>query len=161
MAENFSLADFEDARPFFRLRAGADAARIADGDRAGMVVGHRPKHVAEFIFVLRLHVDDSGNLPEVADIEEAVVGRAVVAGKAGAIHAKGDVEVLQRDIMNDHVVGALQEGRVNGQERLHASHGEAAGEEGGMFFGDADVEVAVRDGALRNGQAPCRWAWQR
>ena len=131
-------------RAFFGFRAGADAARIADGDGAGMVVRHRPEHVAEFVFVLRLHVDDSGNGAQVADVEEAVVRRAVVAGEAGAIHAKRDVEVLQRDVMDDHVVGALHEGGVDGEEGLHPSHGEAAGEERGMFLGDADVESSVR-----------------
>ena len=79
VTENFGLADFEDARSLFRFCAGADAARIADGNGTGMVIGHRPKHVAKFILVLGLHMDDSGNRPEVADVEKAVVSRAVIA----------------------------------------------------------------------------------
>ena len=108
-----------------------------------MVIGHRPKHVAKFILVFGLHVDDSGNRPEVADIEKTMMSRAVVAGEAGAVHAEGDVEVLQRDIVNDHVVGALQESGVNGQEGFHASYGKAARKEGGVLFGDADVVTSV------------------
>ena len=57
-----------------------------------------------------------GNAAEIADVEEAVVGRAVVAGKAAAIHAEHDVEILQADVVDDLVEGALQEGGVNGAE---------------------------------------------
>ena len=60
--------------------------------------------------------------------------------KPAAIHAERDVEILQRDVVNDHVVGALHEGRVDRQERLEALRREAAGEERGVFLGDADVE---------------------
>ena len=72
------------------------------------------------------------------------MSRAVVAGEAGAVHAERNVEVLQRDIVDDHVVGALQEGGVYGQKGLHAAHGEAAGEEGGVLLGDAHVVASVR-----------------
>ena len=131
-------------RTFLRLRAGSDAARIANGDGTGMVIGHGPEHVAELVFVFGLHVDDSRNRAEVADIEKAVMSRAVVAGESRTVHAKRDVEVLQRDIMDDHVVGALEERGVNGQEGLHPAHGESAGEEGRVLLGDSHVEAAVR-----------------
>ena len=111
------------------------------------MVGHRPEHVDEFVFILRLHVHDVGDVAEVADVEEAVMRRAVVAAQAGAIHAEGDVQILQRDVVNDHVVGALHEGRVDREERLHPLGGEAAGEERGVLLGDPDVVVAV--GMLR------------
>ena len=129
----------------FRLRAGAGAARVADGDRAGVVVGHRPEHVDELVFILRLHVDDVRDVAQIADVEEAVVRWAVVAAQAGAIHAERDVQILQRDVVDDHVVGALHEGRVDRQERLQPLGREAAGEERGVLLGDADVEVACRD----------------
>ena len=50
--------------------------------------------------------------------------RAVVAAESGAIHAERDVEILQRHVVNDHVVGALHEGRVNRQERLELQSAE-------------------------------------
>ena len=104
----------------------------------------RPEHVDELVLVLGLHVDEVRDVAEVADVEEAVVGGAVVAAEAAAVHAEADREVLQRDVMNDHVVGALHEGGVDREERLQPLGGEAAGEERGVFLGDADVEVAVR-----------------
>ena len=71
----------------------------------------------EFVLVLRLHVDDSGDAAEVADVEEAVVRRAVVAAQAAAIHAERDVEILQRDVVDDHVVRALHEGASRSRGR--------------------------------------------
>ena len=71
-----------------------------------------------------------------------MVGRAIIAGEAAAIHAESHRQVLQRDVMDDHVVGALHEGRVNREERAEAFGGEAAGEKRGVFLGDADIVVA-------------------
>ena len=61
-------------------------------------------------------------MAQIADVEEAMVRRAVVAAEAGAVHAQPDVEVLQRHVVDDHVVGALHEGRIDRQERLHPLH---------------------------------------
>ena len=106
-------------------------------------MGDRPEHVGELGLVLRLHVDDAGDGSQVADVEKAVVRGAVVAGEASAIHAEGDIEILQRDVVNDHVVGALHEGAVNRNEGFHSLRGEAAGEKRGVFLGDADIEKPV------------------
>ena len=140
--QNLGFADLEKLG-FFRWNdSRAGAARVADGGGA-FVVGDRPEHVGELGFVLRLHVDDAGDGSQVADVEEAVVRGAVVAGEAGAVHAKGDIEILQCDVVNDHVVGALHEGAVNRDEGLHALRGETAGEKCGVFLGDADIEEPV------------------
>ncbi len=45
--------------------------------------------------------------------------------------------------MHQLIIGPLQEGRVDGDHRLHAFAGHAGGEGDGMLFGDADVEVAL------------------
>ena len=143
MFDDFAFADFEQARRFFWHDAGADAAWVANGDGAGVVVGHRPQHVAEFVFVFGLHVDEVWDVAEVADVKEAVVRGAVVAAESAAIHTQADGEILQRDIVNDHVVGALHEGGVNREEWREAFAREAGGEKRGVFLGDADVEIAV------------------
>ena len=126
---------------------------ITDGDWPGVVVGHRPEHVDEFVFILRLHVDEVRDMPEIADIEKAVMRRAVVAAESRAIHAKRDVQVLERDVVNDHVVGALHEGRIDREERLQALGGQAAGEERRVFLRDADVEVTGRMLRLEKAEA--------
>ena len=137
------------------------AARVADGDGAGVVVRHGPEHVDEFVLILRLHVDDAGDVAEVADVEEAVMGRAVVAAERPPRSMQRRTgRFLQRHVMDDHVVGALHEGGVDREEGLEALGGQAAGEERGVFLGDADVEVAVGQLLLEDAQARCRRAWR-
>ena len=60
--------------------------------------------------------------------------------------AKRTGRPLDRDVVDHLVVGALQEGRVDGAERAEALGGEAGGEGDGVLLGDADVEAALREG---------------
>ena len=99
----------------FHRSAGADAARIADGDGA-VVLQRGEHHVGQFVLVLGDHVDDVGDAAQIADVEEAVVRGAVVAGEAAAIHAEDHGQVLQADVVHDLVEGALQEGGIDGAE---------------------------------------------
>jgi hypothetical protein len=71
------------------------------------------------------------------------VGRAVVGDDAGPVEDEDDRQVHQADIVIDLVVGPLEEGRVDGHDRLEAGEGQARGEAHGMLLGDADVEEAV------------------
>ena len=52
---------------------------------------------------------------------------------------------LDRDVVDDLIVGALQERRIDHRERLEAFGGEAGGERHAVLFGDADVEAAFRE----------------
>ena len=151
--EDLGFTDFEELGGLFDGFSGERAARVADGGGAVVVIDHGPEHVDEFVFVFGLHVDEAGDVAEVADVEEPVVGGAVVAAEAAAVHAEADGEVLERDVMNDHVIGALHERGVDGEDGFEALSGETAGEEGGMFFGDADVEVAFGDFFLEETEA--------
>lgn len=143
--EDFCLADGEESGLVLDLRAGTIPARVANGNGAVFVVGHGPEHVDEFVFIFWLHVDEAGDVAEVSDIEEAVVSRAVIAGESSTVHAKADGKVLEGHVMNDHVIGALHEGGVDGEEGAQAFGGVTTGEKGGVFLGDADVEIAFGD----------------
>ena len=70
-----------------------------------------------------------------------------------AIEREHDRQVLQRDVVDQLVVAALQEGRVDRDHRLHALAREAGGEGDRVLLGDADVEVALREALLE--LAPC------
>jgi len=62
--------------------------------------------------------------------------------------------------VDDHVVGALHEGGIDGKERLETLHREAAGEERGVFLRYAHVEelrgmpAGKMDEAGAGGMAP-------
>jgi len=127
-------------------RAGACATLlrrgrwIANGAGAGNLQRGQ-HHVRQLVFVFGGHDNDVGDIAEIADIEESVMGGAVVAGEAGAVHAEDNRELLQADIVNDGIERALQERRVNGADRLKSLRSEAGGEDDRVLLGDAHVEV--------------------
>src|SRR4051812_2707429 len=88
MLDHLGFSDLEKLWGGFWNGAGAGSAGITDRDRTRIIICDRPKHVDEFIFILRLHVDDVWHVPQIPDIEQAVVGRSVVAAQARAVHAK-------------------------------------------------------------------------
>ena len=73
------------------------------------------------------------------------MGRAVGADEAGAVDGEAHGQALDRDVMHDLVVAALQEGRVDRAERLVAFGRKTGGEGHRVLLGDADVEGAVRE----------------
>ena len=100
-------------------------------------------HVGQLVFVLGRHEHHLRNAAEIGDVEEAVMRGAVVAGKAGAVHAEEHGKFLQADVVHDGIEGALQEGGVDGADGTEAARGHAGSEDDGVLLGDADVEVAA------------------
>jgi len=49
-----------------------------------------------------------------------VVGRSVVADEAGPVHRQHDVQLLQAHVVDELVIRALQESRVDRGDRLAA-----------------------------------------
>jgi len=56
------------------------------------------------------------------------MGWAIVADQPRAIHAKDGPYPLQRDIVHQSVIGALQKGRIDGEDRVPAFQREDASE---------------------------------
>jgi hypothetical protein len=79
-----------------------------------------------------------------------VVGGPIVPDEAGAVHREHHVELLQADVVDDLVIGALQERRVDRRDGLAALQGQAGGEQDRLLLCDADVEVAVGQLALED-----------
>ena len=141
--QQLALADLDLLRRVGHRRALGGAAGIAEGDRAVVVVEGGAEHVHQHRLVARGHHDDVGEGAEVGDVEGAVVGGAVVADEAGAVHGEDDVQLLQADVVDDLVEGALEEGRVDRADRLRALDREARGEQDRVLLGDADVVVLL------------------
>ena len=72
------------------------------------------------------------------------MGRSVSPDQPGPIDGEADRQVLDRDIVHDLIVGALQEGRIDRGERSHALRRKSGGKSYPVLFGDADVEAAIR-----------------
>ena len=58
--------------------------------------------------------------------------------------------------MHDLVVGALQEGRIDGAERLDAFGRQSRGEGDAMLLGDADIEGALGEALGEHVEARAR-----
>ena len=114
------------------------------------------EHVHEHRLVARGHQDDVRQAPQVGDIEYAVVGRPVVADQTGAVHREHHVETLEADVVDDLVVGPLEEGRVDRRDRLAPLERQAGSEQHRLLLGDPDVEVAIGELVLEDVQPGAR-----
>ena len=84
------------------------------------------------------------------------MGGAVGADQAGAVDGETHRQALDRHVMDDLVIAALQEGRIDRAERLVAFGRKAGGEGHRMLLGDADVEGAVGEGLVEDVDAGAR-----
>ena len=143
LTEEVGLAELERAvARVLLLRVRRRGARVADG--AGLTeVERHVDHVAELAAIGRRHDVDARQAAGVGDVEGAVVRHAVRTDDAAAIHAQDDRLLVQRDLLEDLVVGALHEGAVDGADDLLAGLGETGGEADGVLLGDAGVVEAV------------------
>jgi hypothetical protein len=83
-------------------------------------------------------------MSQVTDVEQTMVRRTVVAAQSSAVHAQLHVQVLNGDIVDRHVVGALEKSGINREERLQTLCRQAAGKKRGVFFCDTHIEIATR-----------------
>jgi hypothetical protein len=84
-------------------------------------------------------------MSQVGDVVHPLVGGAVGADDAGAVHGQCDVQILQAHVVDDLVIGSLQEGGVDRGHGLHSLRGESGREGHGVLLGDADVVEAARE----------------
>ena len=73
-----------------------------------------------------------------------MVRTTVVASKAGTIQCEDDGQSLHSNIVNDLIIGALQEGAVDAYNRTESFRRQTRGEGDGMCFRNADIKEAVR-----------------
>ncbi len=89
------------------------------------------------------------------------MGRSVGADKPGPVDGEAHRQMLDGDVVHHLIVGALEEGRVDGREGLIAFRRETRGEGHRVLLGDADIESSGRETRLRTCRARCPTAWPR
>ena len=140
------FSDLQRDADFGHLDAAAFAARIAHRARAVVDRDLGRDHVHQFGFVGGRHDDEIGQAAEIGVVERSGMGRAVGADQAGAIDGEAHRQALDRHVMDDLVVAALQEGRIDRAERLVTFGRKTGCKCHRMLLGDADVEGAVGEG---------------
>ena len=68
----------------------------------------------------------------------------VLAYKSAPVKAEHHIQLLKGNIVNDLVVGSLQEGGIYITERDHARRSKAGAECDGMLLGNPDIESSFR-----------------
>jgi hypothetical protein len=152
LAPHHALAPGPFGQRRFDGHAGAAAARVAHGHRVVLAEGGGQR-LAAFVLVAGRQHAAVGDAAHVGDVVGAGMGGAVGTHEAGTVQREHHRQVLQRHIVDQLVVAALQEGAVDGHHRLEPFAGQAGGKGHGVLLGDADVVVALRESAC--GTRPC------
>ena len=82
---------------------------------------------------------------------------AIGADQARTIHGKAHRQALDRHVMHDLVIGALQEGRINGREGPHALARQSGGKGHRVLLGNSYVEASLREFLGKFVEAGARW----
>ena len=156
LADDAAFADLQRDAKFRHLDAAAFAARIAHRARTIVDRDLGRDHVHQFGLIGGRHDDEIGQAAEIGVVERAGMGRAVGADEAGAVDREAHRQALDRHVVDDLVVAALQEGRIDRAERLVALGRKTGGERHRMLLGDADVEGAVGERLVEDVDAGAR-----
>ena len=97
-------------------------------------------------FVVRRRIDGHSGLAEKSRVVDALVCLTVSGDETCTVHREDDIFMQKVDVMDDLVVAALQEGRINADHRQHSLAGQTSCKGHGMLFGHADIEEAFRMG---------------
>ena len=84
-----------------------------------------------------------GTIEPMRHVPHAVVRGAVAAGDAGAVEHEGHAGPVQRAVHQQLVEGPVEEGGVDGDDRVQPAERQAGGHRHRVLLGDADVEDAV------------------
>ena len=100
-----------------------------------------------------------GHHAEDREIPHAVVAGAIGAGDARAVQHHRDRQLVQRYVHHDLVEGAVEERRVDGDDRVHTAHRQAGRGGHRMLLGDPHVEEPI--GVLGPERIEAGGAWHR
>ena len=100
--------------------------------------------LAQLVKARRAEDLHAGHLPEVADVEHPLMRVAVLADDAAAVDSQHDMELLQSNVMQQHIIGTLQKRGVYRRDRLHPLLGKPGGHADRMALGNADVKEPGR-----------------
>ena len=127
----------------FRI-AAVTAARIANRNRAVHIQNSSPQHRCKLGLVRGAEDPHAGDLPQEAYVEDPVVGLAVSPNQAGPIHRKHHMKLQDRNIVDQHIIGPLEEGGIDRNHRDHSLLGKPGGHCHGVALRYAGVTEALR-----------------
>ena len=136
--KNFAFSDGDGPGILVQRCTDPGSPGVAQGNGAAAARGGL-QHVLEFVFVLRRHDDKVWDGTEEGEIEQAVVGGAVGPDEAAPVQRQDYGQLLQADVVDHLVVGALHEGGIDRDDRDEPLRGETGGKGYPMLFGHSHV----------------------
>ena len=106
------------------------------------------QHPLQLGLILRRHHREVRDGTHVADVVLALVRRPIRTDDAGTVEHEGDRKLLNSHIVDQLVIGPLQEGAVDGNDRPKALAGHSGGQGHGVLLGDSDIDVLIGNGLL-------------
>ena len=100
-------------------------------------------HMAQLGLIGGGHHHETRQIGEESHIKCACVGWPVSADQSGAVDGEAHGQALDRDVMHDLIVAALQECRIHGAEGFHPRRRKSRAEGHAMLLGNAHVEAAA------------------
>jgi hypothetical protein len=139
-AHDAAFSNLQRQADFGNVDADAVAARIPQCGRTVVDGDLGRDHMDQFGLIGRRHQDEARQATEIGNVERPRMGRAVGADQAGAVEREPYRQALDRHVMHDLVIGALQECRIDHGERLVPFGGQAGGKGHRVLLGDSDVK---------------------
>ena len=103
---NFRLSDGNCGHLLVLGDAGSTASRVSHGSRS-LVLVSRVQHVAAFRLIGGRHDHHVGNAPQECVVIGASMGRTVSTNKSGPVDGKQNIQVLDRYVVDQLVIGPL------------------------------------------------------
>ena len=100
-------------------------------------------HMQEFGFVGRAHDDHVGKTGQIGDIIDTGMRGTVIANHPGPVDGETNRQLLDRHIMHNLIIAALQECGIERAEGPHPLGRKAGGKGHRMLLGDPDIEHPV------------------
>ena len=158
-ADDTALTNFKRETFGRHLNPHPVAARIPERDRPGVMCGGGGNHVNEFGFICGGHHHHTRQVGQESHVKRPSVGGAISPNQTGTVDGEADRQALDRHVMHDLIVAALQERRIDRAERLHAACSQTRRKSHRVLLGNPHVkhplgEAAreqIQPGSIRHG----------
>ena len=142
IVENLALFIFHGSQELFQSSVCL-ASWISDRHRS-FIVHRKLQHFSQLPEILGRYYTHIRDRRQIRQIENALVRLPVASHKSGTVHAEQYRQILDTDIVDYLVIGALKEGRIHHHHRLQTGCRHSGRRCHRMFLRNSHIEKALR-----------------
>ena len=136
-----ALANFQNLALFRHLDAGALATGIAEGNRPAVMGSGGGDHMHQLGLIRGGHHGKARQVREIGNVVAARMGRPVCPDKPGAVDGEPHRQALDRHVMHDLIVAALEESGIKRAKGFHPARCQRGGKGHTVLFCNTHVET--------------------